>query len=45
MRIREAQKYADPMESDPDADPDPEHWCIEICQPVVARIYAVGEKY
>jgi hypothetical protein len=26
IRIRQAQKYVEPVYPDPDSDPDPEHW-------------------
>jgi hypothetical protein len=32
MRIREAQKHMDPTDSDPDADPDPQH-CQNVMDP------------
>jgi hypothetical protein len=28
-RIREAKKHVDPVEPDPDSDPDPQH-CLEV---------------
>ncbi len=32
IRIREAQKHVDPVDSDPDSDLDPEHWftCLSV---------------
>jgi hypothetical protein len=40
-RIRDAQKYTDPTDSDPDADPDPRHWLLHTLRKSAAQLHTV----
>ncbi len=44
MRIRVAQKHMDPMDSNPDGDPDPQHWILKQTRMVLQKSN-IGQLY